>query len=171
VTCSFFCLTEGQADCGPISLARALTASYGACSPYPRYIIPVNLHFCHLVSPCPFRSYLSCPWADVRFKWCLCCGLKFHLQHMWTLTFFGKQSVDVGEVYLYINDITFCLPLKMQPLDRLPGIGTSVWFVPGLCCLLDVFDLQIEILVGRDKDRTTVVLVHLMERHDDASES
>jgi hypothetical protein len=36
---SFFCLTEGQADGGPISLARALTASYGACSPYPRYII------------------------------------------------------------------------------------------------------------------------------------
>jgi hypothetical protein len=38
-------------------------------------------------------------------------------------------------------------------------------------CLLDVFDLQIKILVGRDKDRTTVVLVHLMEQNDDASES
>jgi hypothetical protein len=89
---------------------------------------------------------------------------------MWTLTFLCKQIVDMGEVYLYINDITFCLPLKTLPLDQLLGIGTSVCFVPsGLCCLLDVFDLEIEILVGRDKDRTTVVLVHLMERNDDAS--
>jgi hypothetical protein len=38
---SFFCLTGGQADGGPLqlSLARALTARYGACSPYPRYFI------------------------------------------------------------------------------------------------------------------------------------
>jgi hypothetical protein len=42
---SFFCLTEGQADGGPLqlSLARALTASYGACSPYPRYFMHLLL--------------------------------------------------------------------------------------------------------------------------------
>jgi hypothetical protein len=39
---SFFCKTEGQADGGPISLARALTASNGASSPYPLVLLSAS---------------------------------------------------------------------------------------------------------------------------------